>query len=86
MAAMYGSPRLTSGSSGSCGCCGAWHGKEQVKGREERQWRRDFTDEISYREPEYPPGYDHYPEGGEAWPENLAAVERVTFFPAERID
>ena len=29
------------------------------------------------------PGYDHYPEGGHAWPENLDGVERVSFIPAK---
>jgi hypothetical protein len=32
------------------------------------------------------PGYDHYPEGSEAWPENLDDIKGVTFIPAERID
>jgi hypothetical protein len=47
MTAMYGSPRLTSGSSGACGCCGAWRGKEQIKRREERQWLNDWADELA---------------------------------------
>jgi hypothetical protein len=81
---MYGSPRLTSGPSGTCGCCGEWFGKSQVKAREERQWRRDYLDEATYEEPVYPPGYDHYPEGGNAYPEALIGVPRVTYIEATR--
>ena len=66
-------------------CCGIRADKHTLRRQERHQWMRDFTDEATYEEPIYPPGYDHYPEGGEAWPENLNDVTGVTFIPAERI-
>jgi len=68
-------------------CCGTRADKDTLRNQERRQWMRDFMAEANYEEPTYPPGYDHYPEGGEAWPENLNGINGVTFIPArEGID
>lgn len=54
---MYRAPRHAGGRP-QCPCCGEMFGKEQVKGREEQQWRKDFTDEITAPEPAYCWEYD----------------------------
>jgi hypothetical protein len=63
-------------------CCGVRNGKKALRRIERQQWLGDFVAEAMHEDPTYPPGYDHYPEGGNAWPENLSGVDRVTFIPA----
>lgn len=80
MAAMYG--RIGAYGERTCGCCDVGKDKRAQRRLEREQWVRDFRDESTHEDPTYPPGYDHYNEGGEAYPENVADIPRVAFIPA----
>ena len=80
MAAMYG--RIGAYGGRTCWCCDFSKGKRSLRMAEDRQWTRDSLEDSTYEEPSYAPGYDHYPEGGNAWPENVEDIPGVKYIPA----